>query len=80
MIIILICNQEKVFYWIAGVDEDGVPLMHLTVGTYAQKIYKVLIAQVKCFADNGLMIITYGVMHLLIIMSYIVALRLNKRF
>jgi chloramphenicol 3-O phosphotransferase len=45
------------FYWIAGVDEDGAPLMHLTPGAYGQKIYKALIAQVKCFADNGLNVI-----------------------
>lgn len=41
------------FYWIVGVDQDGAPLMHLTPGIYARKIYQALIAQVKCFADNG---------------------------
>lgn len=45
------------FYWIANVDKDGAPLMHLTPGVYAQKLYRTLIAQVKCFADNGINVI-----------------------
>lgn len=74
------------FHWIAGVDEDGAPLMGFTPGTYAQKIYKALIAQVKCFANNSLNVI---VNHVSLIddyhlwcnaISYIVVLQLNKRF
>lgn len=45
------------FYWVAGLDKNGAPLMHLTPGAYAQKIYKLLMAQVKCFADNGVDVI-----------------------
>lgn len=45
------------FYWKADTDGNGAPLMHLVAGAYAQKIYKTLIDQAKCFAQNGLNII-----------------------
>lgn len=50
-------NPRDGFYWIADVDAEGHPLMHLTAGAYGQKIYKTLIVQTTCFANQGLNVI-----------------------
>lgn len=55
------------FFWLAETDKNGKSLMHLTAGSYAQRIYKMLIKQVKFFADSGFNII---VDHLSLINDY----------
>ena len=45
------------FHWMKGTDDEGNVLMHLTPGTYAQKIYDAMIGQVKFFADSGFNVI-----------------------
>ena len=45
------------FHWIKDLDDNGKPLMHLTAGAYAQKIYDTLILQVRFFADSGFNVI-----------------------